>query len=396
MTALDSPWADRENPAASAAQQRTVLDAGYTALTDFGNGQGFGSAAALGLSIPEPYAVWSAGLDYVSTPSSMTALPFGTALGIRGGIAKDLFPNFFVGSAIDLTLGDQGWGAGLDLGIMQLARRHGASSRTCAGAPCSSGLGKSYSDALTPPFTLSAGMRAFIVRTDDWRIGLGADISLPTFQDLGFDLSAGISYRGVVTLRANWDQDLRELMTGSNKSLLPAFGLSAVIPLEARPLRFLPREAGLGPGRAAARRGGGPAVRRRLGLGRRRDHAPWRHRQYASQDRRDHSRPRSGARAYISPNNDGIQDTLEIPVKITDRRYVVGWTLSIANDKGEVVRKISNKESRPETQGLKGFMDRLTYVKEGRAYTRKARLERRRRLRRRSCPTATIPPPSRR
>ena len=85
VTALDAPWADRENPAASAAQQRTVLDAGYTALTDFGaaaNGrsQGFGGAGALGLSIPKPYAVWSAGLDFVSTPSSMTALPFGTVV----------------------------------------------------------------------------------------------------------------------------------------------------------------------------------------------------------------------------------------------------------------------------------------------------------------------------
>ena len=69
--------------------------------------------------------------------------------------------------------------------------------------------------------------------------------------------------------------------------------------------------------------------------------------------------------AYISPNNDGIQDTLDIPVKITDRRYVVGWTLSIADDKGNVVRKIFNKESRPETEGFKGFMDRLTYVKKG-------------------------------
>src|SRR5512133_3993111 len=63
VTALDAPWADRLNPAASAAQQRTVIDAGYTALTDFGLGtQGWGHAAALGLSIPKPYAVWNLGL----------------------------------------------------------------------------------------------------------------------------------------------------------------------------------------------------------------------------------------------------------------------------------------------------------------------------------------------
>ena len=36
VTGLDAPWADRLNPAASGAEQRTTLDAGYTALTDFG------------------------------------------------------------------------------------------------------------------------------------------------------------------------------------------------------------------------------------------------------------------------------------------------------------------------------------------------------------------------
>ncbi len=363
VTALDAPWADRENPAASAAQQRTVLDAGYTALTDLGNGQGFGSAAALGLSVPEPYAVWSAGLDFVSTPSTMTALPFGTALGMRGGIAKDLFPNFFVGSALNLTLGDQGWGAGLDLGVMQLLGDHGLLKDLRWGAVLS-GLGKSYSDALTPPFTLSAGMRAFIVRTDDWRIALGADISVPSFQDLGFDLSTGISYRGVVTLRANWDQDLRELMDGSSKSLLPSFGLTAVIPLKPAPAGSNLAKQGwdqaeLQPAVVAAPlydgiwAFGGSAT---IPIGAIGNTPP----------KIVASFPASKwGPAYISPNNDGIQDTLEIPVKITDRRYIVAWTLSIADDKGNVVRKISNKESRPETQGIKGFMDRLTYVKKG-------------------------------
>lgn len=363
VTTLDAPWADRENPAASAAQQRTVLDAGYTALTDFGKGQGLGSAAALGLSIPEPYAVWSAGLDFVSTPSSMTDLPLGTALGMRGGIAKDLFPNFFIGTALNLTLGDQGWGAGADLGIMQILGDRGFLKDLRWGAVLS-GLGKSYSDAITPPFTLSAGARAFIVRTDNWRIGLGADFSLPTFQDLGFNLSAGISYRNAVTFLVNWDQDWRELMAGSSKSLMPAFGLSAVIPLKPAPAGSYLAKQGweqveLQPAVAAVPLYGdvwalGGSATLPLGAV---GNAP---------PKIVASFPASKwGPAYVSPNNDGIQDTLDIPVKITDRRYIVGWTLSIANAKGEVVRKIFNKESRPETQGFKGFWDRLTYVKKG-------------------------------
>ena len=74
VTAVDAPWAERLNPAASAGQQRPVLDLGYVALTDFG-AQGWGSALAAGYSLPKNYAVWDFGLRLVSTPSTMTLMP---------------------------------------------------------------------------------------------------------------------------------------------------------------------------------------------------------------------------------------------------------------------------------------------------------------------------------
>jgi flagellar hook assembly protein FlgD len=367
VTALDAPWADRENPAASADQQRLVVDAGFTALTDFGiagnGGQGLGGAGSLGLSIPEPYGVWSASAEMVDTPSTMTALPIGQVASFRGGIAKDIYANFYVGGALDLAAGDKGWGAGLDLGAMQLLGDWGLLKDLHWGLVLS-GIGKSYSDAVDP-ITLSGGLRANLLRTKDWRIALGVDLSSPSFQDLGFGLSTGISYRGIVTFRANWDQDMRELAMGGDRSLLPSLGLMADIPLSrtAAPDSLLAKEGWdqgeIQPAVASAPLYGGVwalggGVTMPLGVINR-------------------DPPRIAAAfpfskwgpAYISPNNDGIQDSLEIPVGITDRRYVVGWTLSIANDKGEVIRKISNKESRPETEGLTGLIARLGYVKKG-------------------------------
>jgi outer membrane protein OmpA-like peptidoglycan-associated protein/flagellar hook assembly protein FlgD len=364
VTALDSPWADRENPAASADQQRTVLDAGYTALTDFGAGQGFGGAGALGLSLPTPYAVWSASAELVSTPSSMTDLPWGTVGGFRGGIAKDLYPNFFVGSALDLNLGDKGWGAGLNLGFMSLLGDHGLFKDMRWGTVLS-GIGKTYSNEMDP-LTLSSGVRAYIVRTDDWKIGLGVDLSFPQFQDLEFDLATGISYRGIVTFRMNWDQYLRELMNGSNnKSLVPSFGLVADIPLKsaASDNSYLSKQgwnqAELQPAIVAAPLYGniwalGASATVPLGVINK------------TPPKIVASFPASKwGPAYISPNNYGIHGNLEIPVKITDARYVVGWTFSISDAKGEVVRKIFNRETIPETEGVKGILDRLTYVKKG-------------------------------
>ena len=62
---------------------------------------------------------------------------------------------------------------------------------------------------------------------------------------------------------------------------------------------------------------------------------------------------------YISPNNDGTQDFLEVPVQIKDRRYVTEWSFIVENDRGEVVRTIRNKEKRDEDLTFKSFFKRL-------------------------------------
>jgi outer membrane protein OmpA-like peptidoglycan-associated protein len=380
VTALDAPWADMQNPSASAAQQRTVLDAGFTALTDFGSaGQGFGAAAALGLSVPTPYAVLSAGFDFVSTPAAMTALPLGTVVGLRGGIAKDLFPDFYVGGALGLSLGGNGgfgWGAGLDLGVMHKLGDRGSLKDLRWGAVLS-GIGKAYNaplpatgalgtaaDGFPAPFTLSGGARALLVRTDDWKIAVGADVSLPSFQDFAIGLSTGISWRDNYTFRANWSQDMRQLFAGSGKSLIPSFGFTAIIPLKrAADGSYLSKQgwdqAELRPALAAsplygavwAVSGGASLPLGVIDKNPPKITAPFPSSKWGP--------------VYISPNNDGALDSLEVPLKITDQRYVVGWNLSVADEKGEVVRKMFNKESRPETQGFKGLMDRLTYIRKG-------------------------------
>lgn len=68
---------------------------------------------------------------------------------------------------------------------------------------------------------------------------------------------------------------------------------------------------------------------------------------------------------YISPNNDGVQDELVIPLKISDKRYVQGWSLVIMNENGEVVRTIENKVALPSKLGFKSFFKQLVSKKEG-------------------------------
>ena len=71
------------------------------------------------------------------------------------------------------------------------------------------------------------------------------------------------------------------------------------------------------------------------------------------------------APVYISPNNDGVQDTLEIPLQIKEKRYVSEWSLTITDESGKVVRTIGNKEKRPDRITFKTFFKSLFTPKQG-------------------------------
>jgi flagellar hook assembly protein FlgD/outer membrane protein OmpA-like peptidoglycan-associated protein len=389
VTALDSPWADRLNPAASGGQQRAVLAAGYEALAGLGDasGQGLGTALALGFSLPKAYGVWGGGLRFVSTPAAMSGLPLGTFVTASASLSKALFPELLVGAGFDLSLGanqgSYGWGAVLDLGFVHLVGDLGPLLDFRWGGVLS-GLGKGYSTHLPvngafgtavssypSSFTLTTGAEALFVRTKDWKIGAGATLSFPSFQDLALYLSGGISFRDVVSLRTSWGIDLRELIAGESRSLIPGFVLSASIPLS--PKAATPSQKGgldmseLEPTLVAR-----PLYDGIWGLGASAV-IP-----IGSVDRKPPvitvKFPASEwGPAYISPNSDGVKDGLAMPVTITDERYLASYSLVVYSgdrpnaDPGTegAVRTIANKESRPETSGIKGLWARLTYVQKG-------------------------------
>ncbi len=68
---------------------------------------------------------------------------------------------------------------------------------------------------------------------------------------------------------------------------------------------------------------------------------------------------------YISPNNDGVQDELVIPMKISDKRYVQAWSLVIMDSDHNVVRTIGNKVSMPTRFTFKMFFKQLFTPKQG-------------------------------
>lgn len=68
---------------------------------------------------------------------------------------------------------------------------------------------------------------------------------------------------------------------------------------------------------------------------------------------------------YISPNNDGIQDELEIPLNISDKRFVQAWSLVIMDSNKNVIRTIGNKVALPSKVGFKSFFKQLVTPQQG-------------------------------
>ena len=125
VTGPASPWATRLNPSVTGGSQLVQVEGSYTGITDFGAAaQGWGSAASVAFSLPQPYGVWGGSLSLFSAPGTMTSMPLGTFGSLRASFSKDLLPSVYVGSALDITLGGNGgfgWGMGLDLGATWFA-----------------------------------------------------------------------------------------------------------------------------------------------------------------------------------------------------------------------------------------------------------------------------------
>ncbi|MBU0956043.1 MAG: gliding motility-associated C-terminal domain-containing protein [Spirochaetes bacterium] len=372
---------DALNPASSAGLQRVTLDAGYAALVGLGAESGWGSLINLGLAIPQPYGVWSVGMNFTHVPATLSSMPLGTLFTLRGGISKDLYPDLYVGTGLDVTLGSNGgtdWGLGLDLGFVHFLGRFSFLQNVRWGGALRN-LGKSFqppagvngfagttASSYDSPFTPAFGIAADLLnhQTSGIRIGSSMDLYFPSFQNVVFNVGLEFAFREMIFVRSSWDINLRESMAQTGRSLLPSFGIAATIPitrtsddsfisqrgwdrsdiqpqLSARPLYNDVWAFGLGAS---------------LPLGVVDKNAPEISLVYPESEWELY---------YMSPNNDGIKDELVLPLTITDQRYVQSFKLTIYDEAGNPVRSLANKESRPETTSFAGIWDRLKYVKKG-------------------------------
>lgn len=354
-----APMGSFLNPASAAWAQRSFIEGSYLALPGFGPSTGYGNGFDLGLTLPRAYGVWSFGLSFLQSP--FASMPLGTSFSGQASIAKELSDRVALGLGLGGSVGGPaGWSLDGDLGFLVRQGTLGVFKDFAWGAALT-GLGKTVAPS---PFTFSAGASGYLVRSTSFDLGLAADLSFPSFQNLVFGFGLDLAIGRVAFVNLGWDLNLREALSGAAESMVPSFGLSALIPLDrkadesfismsgwdrselrpalaARPLYDGVWGISVGAGMALGVVDGNPP---RIELG------------YPATEYELY---------YMSPNDDGRNDEIVLPLAITDERYLAGYTFKILAEDGSVVRSIGNKETPPEAADVKSALKSLLYVKKG-------------------------------
>ena len=354
----ESPFADRLNPAASAGKQRVTLDTAYFGLV----GQGtYGNAFNLGLTAPQRWGVVTGGLSYWG--SEAPGLNLGHQGRLTVGLSKDLWEDLYVGANVDTAFGSGGWGIGTGVGFLHFLGDWGwAKDFRWGGSLLDVGTAYSYQGVASPPiFTPAIGAEFSPWKEDKLTVTVRPDLSLPSFQDLNFNLGSTVQFGDFLNLNFALRFDLRDTIDGKAPKVPFSFGVGFHFFTDIAPGNDVLGLTEKGWNRSEVRVSSaliplsgdvyaiGAGANIPLGV---KDTVP----PEVTVDQ--------GVK-YISPNNDGVQDSLILPVTITDGRYVTGYTLQVFDHDKVAVRTLQSQIVLPEAQGWDQIWNRLVYVKHG-------------------------------
>ena len=377
VTSTASPQADAINPAASGAAQRAVVDLSYVGIARLGGPFSYdGTVANLGLTLPTDYGVYSSSAHFLGTGPG---LGLGTLGLVDFSFAKDLYPNLLVGAGLGFTFGvgpspssgvagDFDWGLGLNLGFLALPGDVGILKDFRWGAAFDN-IGKGFAPANSPyapypaPFTPAIGAGFSLLKTKGVDLGIDSTLSFPTFSDVRLDFGSTLTINRAASLH-----------------LATAVSLNNILQPAASPARFFPLSGGLTlsftttlpsnlkylADKGWSRSEVNPSI----------SVTPLENNELAvgagvniPLGQIDTTPPAITVNypkpQWISPNNDGVQDFVDVPIKIVDNRFVYGYKFRVYDSEGKLVREIDNPDYRPESQGVQNIIDRLVAVKKG-------------------------------
>ena len=361
------PAAEAINPAAAAERQRIHLNFSYLGIADFSNGGLDGHTVNLGLLYPTRAGVLGADVQFLH--SGMQSFSPGTMVRAMTSFSKPLFENLLVGAGLDVMLGagtQFAYGVSGRLGLIH--RIELDNFKNARYGITLAGLGKWYTAyaGMSPypaPFTPSVEFAFSPIENETLVWDVYSRFSLVFFQNPRFNLGTELNIGNTISIAGGFGLDAHTISNdpGNIGNYLPSLGISMrfVTDFDVDDDALVARQ---GWQRSEVRIQGGampmPQDTWVIGGG-----------LQAALGVVDTNPPeiRLGGDdvEYISPNNDGIQDDLELSLEIDDERFVSGYRLEITNDQGELVRTIANIDPRPQSTGVRNIIDRLLAVTDG-------------------------------
>lgn len=357
------------NPALGGAEQRPIFDISYMLLAGLKQEKGFGHNINAAFLYPARFGTLAGSLRFLN--SEFNSLKLGTMGGARFSYSKDITEKLLVGAGAYADFGKD-WGLGLDLGVLYKFGDLGFFKDSKLGVSLT-GIGKTFNPKTlglngklasgTPAmFTPHIGFATTIVRIDGFKLGMQADISLPTFQNFILRTGLNMEMADMLSVRTGFVLNAVELKYRS-QTFIPSFNVGIKIKINSAKDKnsFMAKrgwsESEIRPEFSAKPFHNGiwafgAGVNMLLGL-------------------KDIEPPKidigakEATKIYFSPNDDGEKDAMEIPIKITDKRYVTSWTCEIKDKDGKHVRTIANKIPLREMKDASTFFKLLKSSKKG-------------------------------
>jgi outer membrane protein OmpA-like peptidoglycan-associated protein/flagellar hook assembly protein FlgD len=426
---------DADNPAASAKKQRYTFDINLAGIVgmdyainynidpnDLTIGLGrnyYGQLFNMGLSMPTKAGVFTLSGEYLYGNSHH--FDYGHMGFLNFSYARDLTDEFLFGLGFNVGLGQSNdpavplWSFTIDAGFIHDVGDIGTIYDLKYGVALKDiGWGtlateKKYMNLFTPEVNLSFTA----VQKDNFKMGMKANLELPTFQNLRMGLGMSFGFSDTFRLDISSRIDIAELAgiygfenAATYSSVIPSFGFiyrykeKNIKEEDAETKDFNEFHVKA----AAAPAGRNDLWAYALGftvpIGVYDTFAPVIDINFDSifnyepevEEKKESEQPKTedrkeknktsfivkkikskilatkkksvvdGVRIYISPNNDGINDTLTVPFSITDKRFIKGYNFIIEDPHGNIVRKIVNKEQREENKSSADYFKLKTGI----------------------------------
>ncbi len=351
------------NPALAGAEQRPILDVSYLLLADVKNKTGFGHVVNLGALYPARWGTLAGSIHFIN--SEFTDLKLGTLGSLRFSYSKDLTDKLLLGAGLYLDFG-KSWALGADIGGLYKFGDLSIFKDSKLGISLT-GLGITYNtntkgiknrDTSGSPamITPHVGFATTLVKIPNFKLGMHFDISSPFFQNFVFNTALHMEIMDMISFRTGFVFNTLETIH-KKQTYIPSFNLGVNIKIKSSKSKdsFMHKQgwqkSDLRPEFSAKPFHNGIwafglGVNMHLGL---KDEEP----------PKIDLEAKPGEVIYFSPNNDGEKDAMEIPLSITDKRYVTAWSCEIKDLEGKTVRTISNKIPLREMKDIKSFFKLL-------------------------------------